>query len=290
MLAKRHKVDKRRLQFVKWLRRILPRTSVLFEHDDIRPYEYDGLSAEGEQPWVVALPNSMEQIQAIIRLCDAEKIPVIARGAGTGLSKGAIPREGSLLLSLERFDQFIKIDPVAGTARVQSGVRRLAINEAAKQHGLYYALGSSSQVVGTIGGNIAENPDNEPNVQQLIIITMDGELVTIGSGGLDAPGYNLLALLTGSAGQLGIIVEVTVNLLPLPESTSVILTAFDDIDKAGHAVTDITADGIVPANLEIETIDLMYEQTQTLEKQQYHKIKHAFDPNGLLNPGKDLPN
>ncbi len=260
MVAKIHKVNKRRSPFVRQLRRILPRASVLFDSEDTRPYECDGLSAYRELPWVVALPDTIEQVQAIMRLCHAEQIPVIARGAGTGLSGGALPQDGSLLLSLAKFKQIIELDPVARTARVQPGVRNLAISEAVKQHGLYYAPDPSSQIACTIGGNVAENAGGVHclkygltvhNIQQLIIITMDGERVTIGGGGLDSPGYDLLALLTGSEGLLGIIVEVTVKLLPLPERAQVILAAFDDIEKAGNAVADIIAHGIIPAGLEM---------------------------------------
>lgn len=187
MAAKSHTSNKRRLQFVKNLQRILPRESVLFDSEDTRPYECDGLSAYRELPWVVALPDNVEQVQSIMRLCHAEKIPVIARGAGTGLSGGALPRDESLLLSLARFNQFLNIDPIARTARIQPGVRNLAISEAVNQHGLYYAPDPSSQIACTIGGNVAENSGGVHclkygltvhNIQQLKIITMDGELVT----------------------------------------------------------------------------------------------------------------
>jgi len=260
MVAIIHTGDKRRLQFVKKLQRILPREAVLYDSEDTRPYECDGLSAYRELPWVVALPDNIEQVQAIMRLCHAEKISVIARGAGTGLSGGALPRDGSLLLSLAKFNQILDIDPVARTARVMPGVRNLAISEAVKQHGLYYAPDPSSQIACTIGGNVAENSGGVHclkygltvhNIQQLKVISMDGELVTIGGGGLDAPGYDLLALLTGSEGLLGIIVEVTVKLLPLPERAQVVLAAFDDIEKAGNAVANIIARGIIPAGLEM---------------------------------------
>ena len=252
--------DKRRRQFVKQLQRIISRDAVLYDSEDTRPYECDGLSAYRELPWVVALPENIAQVQAIMQLCHAEQIPVIARGAGTGLSGGALPRKESLLLSLAKFNQILDVDPLARTARVQPGVRNLAISEAVKQHGLYYAPDPSSQIACTIGGNVAENSGGVHclkygltvhNIQQLQIITMDGEQLSIGSGGLDAPGYDLLALLTGSEGLLGIIVEVTVKLLPLPERAQVVLAAFDDIEKAGNAVADIIAHGIIPAGLEM---------------------------------------
>ena len=260
MLTKNQSIDPRQQQFVKQLHRILPAESVLYDAEDTRPYECDGLSAYRQLPWVVALPDTIEQLQAIMRLCRAEKIPVIARGAGTGLSGGALPREQSLLLSLAKFNQIMEIDPVARTARVQPGVRNLAISEAVKQHGLYYAPDPSSQIACTIGGNVAENSGGVHclkygltvhNIQQLKMICMDGELASIGGGGLDGPGYDLLALMTGSEGLLGVIVEVTVKLLPLPERAQLVLAAFNDVEKAGNAVANIIAQGIIPAGLEM---------------------------------------
>ena len=260
MLTQSSYTDSRQQKFVNQLKRILPATAVLYDPEDTRPYECDGLSAYRELPWVVALPETIEQIQAIMRLCREEKIPVIARGAGTGLSGGALPRENSLLLSLAKFNQILSVDPATRTAKVQPGVRNLAISEAVKQHGLYYAPDPSSQIACSIGGNVAENSGGVHclkygltvhNIQQIEIITMDGERVTIGGGGLDAPGYDLLALMTGSEGLLGIIVEITVKLLPLPERAQVVLAAFDDVEKAGNAVADIIAHGIIPAGLEM---------------------------------------
>ncbi len=260
MLTKSTNRDPEQRQFVKQLQRLLPAEAVLYEAEDTRPYECDGLSAYRVLPWVVALPETIEQIQAILRLCRAEKIPVIARGAGTGLSGGALPREHSLLLSLAKFNQILNVDPVTRTARVQPGVRNLAISEAARPHGLYYAPDPSSQIACTIGGNVAENSGGVHclkygltvhNIQQLEMITMDGERVTLGSGGLDAPGYDLLALMTGSEGLLGIMVEITVKLLPLPERAQVVMAAFDNIEKAGNAVAKIIAAGIIPGGLEM---------------------------------------
>ena len=251
---------RRKQQFVRQLRRILPDDAVLSDAEDTRPYECDGLSAYRQLPWVVALPETIEQVQAILRLCHAEKIPVIARGAGTGLSGGALPREHSLLLSLAKFNRILAIDPVERTARVQPGVRNLAISEAVREHGLYYAPDPSSQIACTIGGNVAENSGGVHclkygltvhNIQQLEVITMDGECVTIGGGGLDTPGFDLLALLTGSEGLLAVIVEVTVKLLPIPERAQVVLAAFEQVEKAGDAVAQIIAEGIIPAGLEM---------------------------------------
>lgn len=245
---------------IKQLQKFLPREAVLYEEEDTRPYECDGLSAYRHLPWLVVLPETIEQVQTVMQLCSEYRIPVIARGAGTGLSGGALPGDKSVVLSLAKFNRILDIDLPNRIARVQPGVRNLAISEAVKEHGLYYAPDPSSQIACTIGGNVAENSGGVHclkygltvhNIQQLKIITMEGELLTIGGGGLDAPGYDLLALLTGSEGLLGIIVEVTVKLLPLPQRAQVMLAAFDSVEQAGEAVANIIANGIIPAGLEM---------------------------------------
>jgi glycolate oxidase len=242
------------------LQLILPPESVLFKEEDLHPYECDGLSAYRRLPWLVALPHTIEQVQAIMKLCREHRVPVVARGAGTGLSGGALPLEHGVLLSLARFNRILNIDPANRSARVQPGVRNLAISEAAAAHGLYYAPDPSSQIACSIGGNVAENAGGVHclkygltvhNVMAIEVITVDGERVTIGSQGLDAAGYDLLALFTGSEGMLGVIVEVTVKLLPKPERAQVVLAAFDDIEQAGDAVARIIAEGIIPAGLEM---------------------------------------
>ena len=209
--------------------------SVLFEREDLRPYECDGLSAYRAIPLVVVLPETVEQVQSILTLCHRHRVPVVARGAGTGLSGGALPHEQGVLLSLAKFRNIIHIDPERRIAQVQPGVRNLAISQAAEPYGLYYAPDPSSQIACTIGGNVAENSGGVHclkygltvhNIQQLKIITIEGELLTIGGSGLDSAGYDLLALMTGSEGMLGVIVEVTVKLLPKPERAQVLLAAF----------------------------------------------------------------
>ncbi len=247
-------------QLVTHLRQILPAECVLHQEEDLRPYECDGLSAYRELPLVTVLPDTVEQVQAILRYCYQHEIPVVARGAGTGLSGGALPHAQGVLLSLARFNQIIDIDAERRVARVQPGVRNLAISQAVEKLGLYYAPDPSSQIACSIGGNVAENSGGVHclkygltvhNIQQLTIITIEGELLNIGGGGLDSAGYDLLALMTGSEGMLGIIVDVTVKLLPVPERAQVMLAAFDDIAKAGAAVGDIISAGIIPAGLEM---------------------------------------
>ena len=249
-----------RENLVRKLGSLLPKKSVLYEPEDTRPYECDGLSAYRKLPWVIALPETVEQIQAIVLLCAAHDVPIIARGAGTGLSGGALPQKGCLLLSLAKLNNILEIDPDNNTARVQPGVRNLAISDAAKAYGLYYAPDPSSQIACSIGGNVAENSGGVHclkygltvnNVQQVTIISIDGELIRLGGGGYDSPGYDFLALINGSEGMLGIIVEVTVKLLPIPEHAQVVLAAFTDVQNAGEAVAAIISAGIIPAGLEM---------------------------------------
>jgi len=241
-------------------RQFLPAESVLISEEERRPYECDGLSVYRRLPLLVVLPETIEQVQEILRLCSEHQVPVVARGAGTGLSGGALPIENGVLLALAKFNRILDVDPDNRTARVQPGVRNLAISEAVDELGLYYAPDPSSQIACTIGGNVAENAGGVHclkygltvhNIKKLIIVTIDGELLEIGSDALDSPGYDLLALMTGSEGMLGIIVEVTVRLLPKPERAQVILAAFDDVAKAGAAVSSIISAGIIPAGLEM---------------------------------------
>jgi FAD/FMN-containing dehydrogenases len=240
--------------------KILPASSVLYAQEDLNPYECDALSAYRQTPLVVALPETVEQIQAILRLCSQHAVPVVARGAGTGLSGGALPHAEGVLLSLAKFNRILEVDPINRCARVQPGVRNLAISEAAAPYGLYYAPDPSSQIACTIGGNVAENSGGVHclkygltvhNILKLTVVMMDGELVQVGSHGLDGPGYDLLALFTGSEGMLGVIVEVLVKLLPRPVSARVLLASFDDVAQAGRAVGAIIALGIIPAGLEM---------------------------------------
>jgi len=251
-------LDKERLVIA--LQSILPSQAVIHETEALRPYECDGLSAYRQMPLVAVLPENQEQVVQIMQLCHRYETPVVARGAATGLSGGALPLADGVLLSLAKFNRILDIDPTGCTARIQPGVRNLAISEAAAPMGLYYAPDPSSQIACTIGGNVAENSGGVHclkygltvhNILQLKIVTMAGELLTIGSQSLDSPGYDLLALMTGSEGMLGIVVEVTVKLLPIPQRAQVMLAAFDDVERAANAVGEIIAAGIIPAGLEM---------------------------------------
>ncbi|MEO1766876.1 FAD-linked oxidase C-terminal domain-containing protein [Thiobacter aerophilum] len=244
----------------KRLREILPPGALLTEREDVAPYETDGLTAFRRLPMAVAIPETEEQVRQILRACYEEGVPVVARGSGTGLSGGALPHESGVLLSLARFNRILHVDPLARIARVEPGVPNLAISEAVAPFGLYYAPDPSSQIACSIGGNVAENSGGVHclkygltvhNILALRVLTIEGEVLEIGSEALDAPGYDFLALLTGSEGMLGVITQVTVKLLPKPERAQVIMAGFDDVKKAGAAVGAIIAAGIVPAGLEM---------------------------------------
>ncbi len=253
-----HQVDKETL--IREFAAFLPAHCILSAAEQLAPYECDGLAAYQCSPWLVVLPETLQQVQRLLRICHQRGIPVTARGAGTGLSGGALPLDNGVLLSLTKFNRILRIDPDNRMAVVEPGVRNLAISQAAAQFGLHYAPDPSSQIACTIGGNVAENSGGvhclkygltTHNILRLKMVTMDGELVTVGSHGLDGPGYDLLALLTGSEGMLGVIVEVTVKLVPIPETARVILAAFDRIETAGAAVAGIIAAGLIPAGLEM---------------------------------------
>jgi len=242
------------------LRPHLPEHSLLWQAEDTTPYECDGLSAYRARPLMVALPETEAQVAALLQVCCQLGVPVVARGAGTGLSGGALPHEDGLTLSLARFNKILHIDPLACTARVQCGVRNLAISEAVAPLGLYYAPDPSSQIACTIGGNVAENAGGVHclkygltlhNVLRVRGFTAQGEAVEFGSEALDAAGLDLLALMLGSEGMLAVITEVTVKLRPKPRLARCILASFDDMRKAGEAVAALIAAGIIPAGLEM---------------------------------------
>ncbi len=242
------------------LQAVLPAHALLWHAEETTPYECDGLTAYRERPLAVALPETEEQVQGVLRACHALGVPVVARGAGTGLSGGALPNRLGVTLSLAKFNRILAVDPVSRTARVQCGVRNLAISEAAATHGLYYAPDPSSQIACTIGGNVAENSGGVHclkygltvhNVLRVRGFTADGEPVVFGSEALDASGYDLLAAVIGSEGMLAVAIEVTVRLIPKPLLARCIMASFDDVRKAGDAVAAVIAAGIIPAGLEM---------------------------------------
>jgi glycolate oxidase len=250
----------RQSQVVAALLRVLPAHAVLYTTEDTVPYECDGLTAYRARPLCVALPETYEQVQAVLQTCHAIDAPVVARGAGTGLSGGAMPHAQGVTLSLAKFNKILNIDPIARTATVQCGVRNLAISEAVAHLGLYYAPDPSSQIACTIGGNVAENSGGVHclkygltlhNVMKVQGFTIEGEAITFGSDALDTSGLDLLPLVVGSEGMLAVTTEVTVKLVPKPQLARCIMASFDDMRKAGDAVASVIAAGIIPAGLEM---------------------------------------
>ena len=250
----------RRQTVITGLLALVPSHCVLHRLEDTRPYECDGLSAFRQVPIAVVLPETQEQIAAILKLCHRHDIPVVARGAGTSLSGGAMPHANGVVLSLAKFNKILNLDPIARTASVQPGVRNLAISEAAAPYKLYYAPDPSSQIACSIGGNVAENSGGMHclkygltlhNVLRVRGFTVDGQAVEFGSEALDAPGLDLLAVVIGSEGMLAVTIEVTVKLVPKPLQARAILASFDDVRKAGNAVAALIAAGIIPAGLEM---------------------------------------
>ena len=242
------------------LRPFLAEDALLWQPEDTIPYECDGLAAYRKMPLAVALPENEEQVVNILKTCKAQGIPVVPRGSGTGLSGGAMPIEQGLVLSLAKFKKILQVDPFTRTAVVQPGVRNLAISEAVAKHGLYYAPDPSSQIACSIGGNVNENSGGVHclkygltlhNVLRVRTVLMNGDVVEFGSLAPDSPGLDLLAVLIGSEGMLGIVTEITVKLVPKPKLARVIMASFDDIEKGGNAVAAIIAAGIIPAGLEM---------------------------------------
>ncbi len=242
------------------LSEVLPASCLLWQREDVTPYECDGLAAYRRRPLLVALPETEAQVAAVLRVCHHLGVPVVARGAGTGLSGGALPATDGVLLGLARFNRIKHIDPLARTATVECGVRNLAISEAAARHGLYYAPDPSSQIACTIGGNVAENSGGVHclkygltvhNVLQVRGYTVEGEAITLGSLAGDCAGPDLLAAVIGSEGMLVVVTEVTVRLIPKPQLARCIMASFDDLRRAGNAVASLIAAGIIPAGLEM---------------------------------------
>lgn len=250
----------RQAQLISALAGVLPAHALLWQREDTVPYECDGLTAYRETPLAVALPETEAQVAGVLKACHALGVPVVARGAGTGLSGGAMPNAMGLTLSLAKFNRILSVDPVSRTAVVQSGVRNLAISEAAAPHGLYYAPDPSSQIACTIGGNVAENSGGVHclkygltvhNVLKVRGFTIEGEPITLGADALDVAGLDLLAVFVGSEGMLGVVTEVTVKLVPKPLLARCIMASFADVQSAGEAVANVIGAGIIPAGLEM---------------------------------------
>ncbi|MYD92500.1 MAG: FAD-binding protein [Chloroflexi bacterium] len=245
---------------IQLLKRSLPAASVITETRALGPFETDGLTAIRQKPWVVVLPETVDQVRAVLKICREHDTPVVTRGAGTGLSGGARPLADGVLLTLTKMNRVLEVDTDTCTARVEPGVTNLSITEAVAHHGLYYAPDPSSQLACSIGGNVAENSGGVHclkygltvhNVLGITVQTIEGDELVLGGKTLDAPGYDLLAAMIGSEGMLGVVTEVVVKLLPEPSVKRVLLAAFDDIRKAGDAVAAIIRGGVIPAGLEM---------------------------------------
>ena len=267
------------------LQRVLPETCIVSDPVSMKPYECDGLSGYRQMPRVVVLPETVEQVQAVMKLCQETATPIVPRGAGTSLSGGAMPHKDGVVLSVARMNSILHIDADNRTATVQAGVRNLAISDAVHHLGLYYAPDPSSQIACTIGGNVAENAGGVHclkygltvhNVMQVKLVDLSGEILTFGSTALDAPGYDLLALMMGSEGMLGIVIEVVVRLLPKPHVARVLMAAFDDIEKAGDAVAKVIAAGIIPAGFE------MMDQAAIIAAEDFVKTGYPTDAAAIL--------
>ena len=264
---------------------IVPPSALLASEEETRPYECDGLTLYRERPAAVVLPDSEAQVAAVLSLCHAARIPVVARGAGTGLSGGAMPDKRGIVLSLAKFKRVLAVDPISRTAVVQPGVRNLAISEAAAQYGLYFAPDPSSQIACTIGGNVAENAGGVHclkygltvhNVRRVRGVLITGEIVELGGDALDSAGYDLLALIHGSEGLLAVITEITVKLTAKPQLAQVALAAFDDVAKAGAGVAAVIGAGIVPAGLE------MMDKRATHAVEDYVHAGYPLDAQAML--------
>ncbi|OUW05009.1 MAG: FAD-binding oxidoreductase [Betaproteobacteria bacterium TMED156] len=259
--------------------------NLIHDNEALSIYKQDGLSGYSGKPAAVALPNNEDQIIKILKLCNINNIPVVTRGSGTGLSGGAIPQKGAIVLSTSRLNKIISIDPKKRIAIVQPGVRNISVSEAAHVHKLFYAPDPSSQIACSIGGNVAENSGGVHclkygltlhNVMRLRAINIEGEIFEAGSEAFDTPGYDLMSLLVGSEGMLAVVTEVTLRLIPKPTHAKVILASFDDIQKASDAVAGIIASGIIPAGLE------MMDQPMTKAVEDFVNAGYDLDAKALL--------
>ncbi len=251
----------RRQQIVDDLRRLVPDTAgVIADHAGRRAYEADALTAYRQMPLAVVLPTSTEQVSAVLAYCHRESIKVVARGAGTSLSGAALPQADAIVLGISRMNEFLEVNGANRTARVQAGITNLAISERVVGRGLHFAPDPSSQMACTLAGNLALNAGGARglkygattnHVLALTVVLMDGTVIELGGEELDSPGYDLLGLLVGSEGQLGIITEATVRLLPVAEGGRPILLGFDSVSRAGECVAAIMAAGLIPVALEV---------------------------------------
>src|SRR5271154_3305146 len=253
-------VLQRRAEIVEALRRIVPGEGVIVSEPERRAYESDGLTAYRQLPMVVVLPSRVEEVAAVLRYCKEIGVKIVPRGAGTSLSGGALPLADGVLLGMAKFNRILEIDYDNRCVVAQPGVTNLALTQAVEDAGFYYAPDPSSQIACTIGGNVAENSGGvhclkygltTNNILGVELVLMDGEIVRLGGKHFDAEGYDLLGVVTGSEGLLGVITEVTVRILPKPTAARALLIGFATTEDAGHFVSAVIAAGIIPGGMEM---------------------------------------
>jgi len=282
----------RRDEIVAALRAIVPGEGVIDRQDELRAYESDGLTAYRQPPMVVVLPETVDQIARVLRWCRDNGVKVVPRGAGTSLSGGALPLEDAVLLGMGKFNRILEINYADRTAIVQPGVTNLAITKAVEDRGFYYAPDPSSQIACTIGGNVAENSGGvhclkygltTNNVMGVEFVTMDGEILRIGGELVESAGLDLLGIIVGSEGLLGVVTEVTVRILPRPETARAVLLGFPDPERAGQCVADVIAAGIIPAGME------MMDKLATEAAEAFVQVGYPLDAGAVLIVELDGP-
>ena len=250
----------RRAEIVAAMRRIVPGEGVIDEIEALRPYESDALTAYAQIPLLVVLPETVEQVASVLRWCHANRVKIVPRGAGTSLSGGALPLADGILLGMAKFNRVLDIDYADRVAMVQPGVTNLAITRAVEEAGFYYAPDPSSQIACTIGGNVAENSGGvhclkygltTNNVLGVELVTIEGDVVRLGGRGLEPAGLDLLGVIVGSEGLLGVVTEVTVRILPRPQTAQALLIGFPSVESAGQCVAEVIAAGLSPAGMEM---------------------------------------
>ena len=282
----------RRGEIATALRRLLPAASVIEQEDARRAYESDGLTAYRQPPLLVALPSTTAEVAAVLKYCHEQNLKVVPRGAGTSLSGGALPLADGILLGMAKFNRILEIDLENRCAVVQPGVTNLSISQAAAPAGFYYAPDPSSQIACTIGGNVAENSGGvhclkygltTNNVLGVEMVLITGEVIRLGGKHLDAGGYDLLGVITGSEGLLGVVTEVTVRLLRKPSSQRALIIGFPSNESAGDCVAKVIAAGIIPAGME------MMDRPAIHAAEDFVKAGYPLDAESLLIVELDGP-
>ena len=272
--------------------------NILAEHEELKPYETDGLTAYKQIPMIVVLPENTQEVSKILSYCNKNKIKVVPRGAGTGLAGSALPLADCVLLGLGKFNKILEIDYKNRCVVAQPGITNLSITHAVEDQGFYYAPDPSSQIACSIGGNVAENSGGvhslkygttTNNILGIEVVLMDGTITRIGGKIFDSPGYDLLGLITGSEGLLCVITEVTVKILKKPDTVKAILLGFSTMEEGGNCVTQIISEGIIPAGMEMMD-KVLLEATNNFSKAGYPLDAEAMLKDALSILKKENPN